>query len=145
MSSSTSRRLLLSCLAVLLLAMGCTGAKWGIASELELVGHAWLVEDIDGRGVIDVLQSTVEFENNTRIVGMAGCNRFFGPVELDGKNIEIGPLAATRKFCTQAVMVQEQRLMSALEHVTRYEFSETILFMYADDTPVLRLTRLETH
>jgi heat shock protein HslJ len=143
MPSSIYARLPLVFLATLSLTLGCTGAKQTGVSERELVGHVWLVEDIDGRGVIDFLQSTVDFENDTRVGGMAGCNRFFGSIELDGENITVGPLAGTRKFCTQAVMDQEQRLLSALERVTRYEFKETILFMYADDTPVLRLTRLD--
>ena len=144
MATSVPGRLAPGWLAVVMLVTtGCAGPTRGTAPGLELVGHTWLVEDIDGRGVIDFMQSTVEFESATRIGGMAGCNRFFGSVELDGNKIMVGPLAATRKFCTQAVMDQEQALLNALERVTRYDFTQTLLFMYADDTPVLRLTRLD--
>lgn len=143
MPSSTATRPPLTFIVLLLLTMGCSSATRTTVPEPPLVGSVWLVEDIDERGVIDFLQSTVEFESDAQIAGMAGCNRYFGSMERDGEEITIGPLASTRKFCTEAVMEQEQRLLHALERVTRYEFKETMLFMYAGDTTVLRLTRLE--
>ena len=46
-------------------------------------------------------------------------------------NIEIGPLATTRKVCDQAVMEQERLFLAALEAATSYKiegFTLTIVY-----------------
>ncbi len=64
--------------------------------ETDLLGTAWLAEDIGGRGVVDRARSTMEFTNPGQVGGLAGCNRYFGPVSLVGSAISFGNLAATR-------------------------------------------------
>ena len=46
----------------------------------ELSGTTWLVEDIDGRGVLDMLQSTLHFKDAENVTGHSGCNNFFSIV-----------------------------------------------------------------
>ena len=59
----------------------------GAARETGLLGTAWLAEDIGGRGVIDRARSTMEFTKVGQVTGLAACNRYFGPVSLDGGTI----------------------------------------------------------
>lgn len=110
-----------------------------------LIGTAWLADDIGGRGVVDRVQSTLEFTEPGRIGGLAGCNRYFGPVTVEGDRISFGNLASTRMMCSDTLMDQEQRLFQALSSAKRLELSHEgqVLKLYADDgTPVLRFSRI---
>jgi len=115
------------------------------AGETELLGTVWLAEDIGGRGVVGRARSTMEFTKPGQVGGLAGCNRYFGPVTLDGGAIRFGNLAATRKMCSQALMDQEQRFLQALSAAKRLAFTHDgrMLLIYADGTDaVLRFSRL---
>jgi heat shock protein HslJ len=110
-----------------------------------LIGTAWLADDIGGRGVVDRVQSTLEFTKPGQIGGLAGCNRYFGPVTLGGDAIAFGNLASTRMMCSDAQMGQEQRFLEALSTAKRLELTHEgqVLRMYAGDgTPVLRFSRI---
>jgi len=110
-----------------------------------LIGTAWLADDIGGRGVVDRAQSTLEFAKAGQIGGLAGCNRYFGPVTLDGDTISFDNLGSTRMMCADALMDQEQRFFQALSAAKRFELTHEgqILRMYANDgAPVLRFSRI---
>ena len=110
-----------------------------------MLGTAWLAEDIGGRGVIDRARSTMEFVKPGQVGGLASCNQYFGAVVLDGGTIAFGNLAATRKLCTEPLMVQEQRFLKALAQAKRLDLTHEgqILLIYADGTePVLRFSRI---
>jgi heat shock protein HslJ len=115
------------------------------AGDTDLLGTAWLAEDIGGRGVVDRARSTMEFVKPGQGGGLAGCNRYFGPVVLDGGTITFGNLAATRKMCAEPLMVQEQRFLKALSEAKRLDLTHEgqILLIYADGTePALRFSRI---
>jgi heat shock protein HslJ len=83
-------------------------------TEPSLTGTQWLLEDLAGRGVLDRLQSTLDFAEPGRVSGRAGCNDFSGPIKWDAARITIGPLTLTRKACSPAVSDQETRYLEAL-------------------------------
>ena len=115
------------------------------AADDDLLGSAWLADDIGGRGVIDRVQSTLEFAKPGQVGGVAGCNRYFGPVTLEGDAVAFGNLASTRMMCPDALMDQERRFLEALAEARRLALSHEgqVLQMYADDgTPVLRFSRI---
>ncbi len=115
----------------------------GPAAEDDLTG-SWLAEDIEGRGVIDMLQSTITFEADGQVAGNAGCNRFFGQAEIDGDKLAFGPFGTTRKSCTPAVNDQEQRFLAALAKAAGYSFDKGLLFIAdAKGKMLLRLSRME--
>lgn len=121
-----------------------TAARSG-AGEADMLGTAWLAEDISGRGVVDGARSTMEFVNPGQVGGVAGCNRYFGPLVLDGGTIAFGNLAATRMMCAEPVMVQEQRFLKALAQAKRLDLGHEgqTLLIYADGAePVLRFSRI---
>jgi heat shock protein HslJ len=131
----------LSFTAFVLFVFAALPAKAGTAPD-ELVGSTWLVEDVEGGGVIDFLQSTLTFESAEKVAGMGGCNNFFGSVKIDGSMIEFGPLGATRKACGEAIDDQEFRFLQALEKVRSFEFDQGLLFLLDNDgAQVLRLSR----
>jgi heat shock protein HslJ len=127
----------------LLLTIGATQAAG--AGGIDLIGTTWLVDDIGGRGVIDRARTTLEFLEPGRVAGHTGCNRFFGPVELDGDAISFGDLATTRMACPEALMAQEQQFLHALAEARRIGLAQQgrILLVYDDHgEPVLRLSRI---
>jgi uncharacterized membrane protein len=50
---------------------GCGGDPAGL-----LQGETWVVEDIDGGGIIDRSRVTIEFGDDGRVSGMASCNQY---------------------------------------------------------------------
>ena len=89
------------------------------AATLPLAG-AWLAEDINGGGVIDNLQTTLEIAADGKVSGNGGCNRFSGSATIDGDKISFGDLASTMMACTEAAMDQEMKLHAALADTRTY-------------------------
>lgn len=99
----------------------------------------WIVEHIDGRGVIDNLQSTLQADGD-RVSGMAGCNRYTGQLRGEGTGLSIGPVMSTRMMCTPAVMGQEQKLFSALARVRALDLRNSLLHLLdAEGQSIIRL------
>jgi putative lipoprotein len=111
--------------------------------KVELVGGTWVAEDIDGAGVIDDAQSTVQFGNDGRISGRGACNGYSGTVDLKGAQIIIGQLVSTKMACPPAVMNQENRFLAALQAARTYRTDENnkLILSDATGTPRLRFSR----
>lgn len=96
-----------------------------------LVGPEWVVEDINNQGIIDSSRISLEFTDEGRVQGFAGCNRFNGSYELTEDGLRIGQLAQTRMACAAAIMEQEDQVLTTLQSVTSFRI---------DDTGALRLS-----
>lgn len=99
--------------------MAMTGAQ-----AAELTGTTWRAETIMGRPVIDVAASTLTIGADDQVSGSGACNRYFGPVEIDGERLAFGNLGATRMACPEAIMDQEMRFFEALGSAERWEVNE---------------------
>lgn len=109
-----------------------------------LTGSTWVAEDIAQRGVIDYLQSRLQFVSSDRVAGFGGCNAFNGSLELSSDRLRIGPLAATKKLCPPAIMDQEERFLKALESVRSARIENGLLFLQDEaGRDVLRFWRVE--
>ena len=110
-----------------------------------LTGTSWWVEDIAGKGVIDMSHTTIEFTDDGRVDGDTGCNRYFGSVEITETGVSFGPLAGTRKMCVPALMDQEQSFFQAMSSVSKWEIAETGLLHLrdVDGAGQLRASRVE--
>jgi heat shock protein HslJ/membrane-bound inhibitor of C-type lysozyme len=116
---------------------GCGGDPAGL-----LQGETWVVEDIDGGGIIDRSRVTIEFGDDGRVSGMASCNQYSGRYTLTGETLTFSPLAATKKGCATALMQQETRVLSILEGSHRLDWTEDgALWLRADDGRTLTLRR----
>jgi heat shock protein HslJ len=89
----------------------------------------WLAEDINGGGVIDRLQTTLELGGDGKVTGMGGCNRYTGKAILKDDAITFGPMASTRMACSPAIMDQETRFHAALETVRSWHVARGKLFL----------------
>ena len=109
----------------------------------ELMG-AWLLEDLGGLGVLNEVQTTIEFEAEGRIFGSGGCNRFTGSYTFEDGQLGFSPLAGTKMMCPEPVMIQEDAFHRALGSVRRVTVAGPDLLFYAEETDApLRFTRME--
>ena len=121
-----------------------TQPKSAETAAFDLVGSEWLLEDLGGAGVIDNIQATLSFPEAGKAAGSGSCNRFFGPAEITGSAIKLGPLGSTRMACPEAVMNQEKKYLDALEAAERFEWKEPYLLIYCKgfEKP-LRFTKMQ--
>ena len=97
-----------------------------------LQGTAWWVEDIAGKGVVDMSHTMIEFAEDGRVSGDTACNRYNGAVEISGNEISFGPMAGTRKACAAALMDQEFNFYQAIGKVVSWEVAGTGLLYMRD-------------
>lgn len=85
-----------------------------------LRGTEWVVEDINGGGIIDSSRVTIQFLADNRVVGRSSCNRYTGSWNLTGEGLEFGQMAGTLMACAPALMQQEDRFLEVLSKVQRF-------------------------
>ncbi|NHK28626.1 META domain-containing protein [Parvularcula flava] len=103
-----------------------------------LGGGEWVVEDINGGGVIDSSRTTLNFGEDGRVAGMASCNNFNASYEAGERTLTIGPAAATRKMCAEALMNQETTFLNALESVSSWQVTpEGALELSGDEISII--------
>lgn len=98
---------------------GAAGA--GSAPPRDLTVREWVVERIDGRGVVDNSRTTITWSPSGQLAGRAGCNRFTGSYRLQGAAMEVSGVATTRMICVPALMEQEARFLALLGQVTSFQ------------------------
>lgn len=97
--------------------VGCGGEPIDL-----LAGREWVVEDLDGGGIIDRSRVTLEFDlAESRVHGRASCNRYTGGYTLTGEGIRFGNAAATMMACPDALMNQERKFFRILEGINRFD------------------------
>ena len=110
-----------------------------IAGTLD--GGPWLVEDINGGGVIDNARLEMKFADG-RVSGRSGCNNFSGNWQQDGTAIVPGPFAVTRMGCSPALMEMERKFLAAIEAVRTVTFDATgAAYLRAPDGRVVKIRR----
>lgn len=81
----------------------------------------WRLErfDWDAEPVPDSVTITARIADG-RVAGMAGCNRYSGPIRTagSGREVKVGPTTATRMACP--VLEYESRFLGALDGVTQW-------------------------
>jgi len=113
--------------------VGCAGHS----AQLQR-NHAYVVEWIGERPLMDYSHLTVTFDESGRAYGNGGCNHWFASYTLDGDKLSFGPVGSTRKACAPALMEQEQRFFKALQTVERWDISpiEQVRFWPANGLPL---------
>ena len=113
-----------------------------------LLGTAWRLDDLAGKGVVAGTQATLEFPTDGRASGNGSCNRFNGVVTIAGDTITFGGVASTKMACANdAANDQETAYFQLLQDAERYEIdgqtlrifskgqSEPLRFVAAEATP----------
>lgn len=119
-------RTIVTCLIFLISA--CTSDTTSSAQAqspmTDLTGGEWVVDDINGAGVVDIARATLNFGEDGRVSGSASCNSYGGDYSVDGSSIKFGRMISTRKACPGAIMAQESAFFSVLENASSIKFSD---------------------
>lgn len=117
---------------------------FALSWEQKLIGTQWLLEDLAGEGVLDRLQTTLQFDDGGRISGFAGCNSYFGSYQINGNSFRVTQIGSTFKMCPSAVMNQETRFLIIIEKAQQISLENDFLFIESPDfTRPLKLIRLK--
>ena len=105
----------------------------------DLSAKRWELTEINGKRVYSS-KAFLEIEASlSRFAGNAGCNRMFGGVTINGRNIDFSGIGTTKMFCGgSGVMKLETDFTRALERVTRFERTGNNLSLYARNRLVLK-------
>lgn len=128
--------------SLMLTALLASGAFAGPATP----AGKWLAEDIDGGGVIDRLQTTLEIRDDGMVSGTGGCNRYAGSAKFDSSSLKFLPLASTRMACSAAVMKQEGKFHATLEKVRAWRIDDVrrkLTLLDGQGFEMMRLSRMD--
>jgi heat shock protein HslJ len=134
-------------IVVFALFVACEGSGRGepLYSE-NLTGVEWQVSELSGHKVVpsvDRQQPFIVFDAaKTQASGYAGCNRFFGGYELNGKVLKFGPIGATRRACPDLEEAVETEFFKVLDATRRWRIVDGTLELLNGD---LVLARLHSH
>ena len=105
----------------------------------DLSARRWDLTEINGNRVYSS-KAYLEIDGSqSRFTGNAGCNRMFGSVSVNGRNIDFGAVGTTKMFCSgNGVMKLEADFTRALERVTRFEKTGNTLSLYTRNRLVLK-------
>ena len=111
------------------------------------IGGDWTISEISGKKIVTPADAQAAFINidakKKQVNAYTGCNRFFGPVDLDTKEqtLSFDKVGATRMMCHD--MTTENMLSEVLPKISRYGFSETgdLLLMKNEGAILVKLTK----
>ncbi|MDD5511230.1 MAG: META domain-containing protein [Dehalococcoidales bacterium] len=99
--------------------------KQGMINELEDI--TWVMTAYtDETGTVEALEDvevTIIFDGTEKqLSGIAGCNQYGAPYEIDGSNLTVtDSIIRTEMFCGDEIMEQEEYYLKALEEAEGYE------------------------
>ncbi len=111
--------LFLGCLAFVMM-MGKDLAKTKANPEIALSRVAWQLSAL-GTQVEFTSDIRLEMGKDGTLSGHAGCNAFSSQYTLVNDGLEIGPIRATRKACTETIMRTEAEFLRRLESANSFK------------------------
>jgi putative lipoprotein len=90
------------------------------ATVAPIFGQSWVVEFIDGVGVISNPQATFRISESGKAGGSGPCNVYFATAKVDGQAIAISEIGSTFKACSPDIMAEEKGLFDALAKAASY-------------------------
>lgn len=99
-----------------------TGCGQSLIRESE-----WVLEDLNGGGVIDNSHMTLTLGADGRLHGDSGCNYYNGSYTLEGETLGVSPnLVSTMRACVaDSLMQQEQAFLKTLAQMTAATLDDT--------------------
>jgi putative lipoprotein len=92
----------------------------GEPAAAPVFGQSWLIEYIDGIGVIAEPQATFTISEAGKAGGSGPCNVYFATTKVDGSTIAISDIGSTFKACAPQIMAEEKALFEALAKAASY-------------------------
>ena len=107
-----------------------------------LQGAEWVVEDLNGPGLVKGSPVTLNFGPDGHLSGNASCNRFMSQYALTGEGLTIAKGATTMMMCEAALMTQERKFLDLLGAIQRFSLdSDGRLVLRTGDGRTIRARR----
>ena len=131
----------LLCLTVVLLTPTCARAaarNVQTGADGRLANTRWVLASFGDEGVqssvVEGATITLNFGDDGRASGSAGCNSYGGAYTERGDGLSFGPLMSTKRACVdERANRQEQRYLTALGAASRFELSGGRLTIFQGD------------
>jgi putative lipoprotein len=117
-------------LAVLLAALLSTLSQAQAAPTPELVGSNWRPVQIGALTIPEDPRALLRFNEDGKLTGRGGCNRFFGTFKTSGTDINLGPIGSTRMACREPIMQRENAFFAALENTASFKIDAGSLQLF---------------
>ncbi|MCG7627448.1 META domain-containing protein [Epibacterium sp. MM17-32] len=103
----------------------------------------WTLSQIEGETPLEGRGLDLSFDENGRFGTSAGCNRFMGDVEIEGEEITFpDKIAGTMMACPEGLAEQEEKVLSLLAQVTRYQMEpDALILLDSEGSELLRYSR----
>ncbi len=113
-----------------------------MTTSSHLEGSVWTIRSVRADGTMVPVEAgfrpaMVAFGDDGRFSGSTGCNNFFGQFAEVDAGVVSGPIGSTMMMCPDPLMVQERRVLSALEATRAIEVAGDVLVMIDGDGATL--------
>ncbi len=119
--------------------------KQASVAELKLTGVRWRLTELMGQAVTATepdMTPYLQFGEDGRVSGFAGCNQFTGAYEAEGLRLSFKPMATTQKACLNASV--EAQFIATIQGIDNYSLNESGLAFYkARTAALLRFTAVQ--
>jgi heat shock protein HslJ len=107
-----------------------------------LQGPEWVVEAINGAGLVERSRVTLQFGADGRVSGRSSCNSYGAEYALTGEGLSVSKAAGTMMACPPELMRQEALFLDLLQNVRRFDLSpDGALILETDDRRTLTARR----
>ena len=86
-----------------------------VGSQLQ---HQWTLVSVDGVAVAAGIKSELNFGEELKVSGRAGCNRFFGAASVTGDQLVADKLGVTMMACAPATQQVEIAVLNTLKQAS---------------------------
>jgi heat shock protein HslJ len=114
-------------------------SEWNRVAE-----QKWLVQEFEGRPVLDGTAITIVFDRDSRLSGNAGTNNYRGTYKRTGANgLAVSILGATKMYIDlpPGRMQQETKYLDTLKSVERFTLEDDELTLWVGGEPSIRYAR----
>lgn len=151
-SSRLQRCGIIVTLALTIGACSLTGAPEEVrnAASQPLMDTTWRLATLNGQVLVNPsgpAAVTLQLQSaNPRLTGFAGCNRLFGGYLLNGEQLKVDQVGATKMACADETRTRlEQDYLQMLSQVTRWKIEgSSLALLGADATTLATFTADET-
>mgnify|MGYP000682526576 CR=1 FL=1 len=128
-------------LALIVVFSSCNGTKktTEVATN-EIPSGKYEIKSIQGVPVYKMSFDIDTSEN--KISGKTNCNTYSGNFSITNNEIKIGSLVATKMYCEEHVMKEEQNLFKAFSNAKTFMFDNNMFTLSSEEGILLRAYRL---
>ena len=139
------KQLYFICVILIISTSSCKSPKEAMQSSTPLYNTKWSLKKIHDNGNEEIVNTKafIRFDKEKGNAGGNGsCNSFGSSSIINGNEVSLKNVFSTKMYCEQ-VQLMENKFLSSLEKVTRYEIKDKSLFLYRDKELILEFAAVE--